>query len=95
MPVVFYNGIYKAYVFVGGDNMRTAALFKNGKNQAVRLPKEFEFKGVTEVEISKEGESIILTPKRKSWISFVDIEPVDDEFLVDRPDIIEEGKVEF
>jgi len=75
--------------------MRTASLFKNGKNQAVRLPKEFEFEGVTEVEISKEGESIILTPKRKSWISFVDIEPVDEEFLVDRPDIIEEGKVEF
>jgi len=47
--------------------MRTAALFINGKNQAVRLPKEFEFEGVTEVEICKEGESIVLTPKRKSW----------------------------
>ncbi len=28
--------------------MRTASLFKNGKNQAVRLPKEFEFDDVTE-----------------------------------------------
>ncbi len=75
--------------------MRTVSLFKNGKNQAVRLPKEFEFKGVTEVEISKEGESIVLTPKRKSWISFVDTEPVDDDFLVDRSDIMEEGRVEL
>ena len=78
-----------------GDNVRTVSLFKNGKNQAIRLPKEFEFEGVTEVEISKEGESIVLTPKRKSWISFVDIETVDDDFLVDRPDILEEGKVEL
>ena len=75
--------------------MRTASLFKNGKNQAVRLPKEFEFDGVTEVEISKEGESIILTPKRKSWMSLLETEIADTDFLVDRPDILEEGRVEF
>lgn len=75
--------------------MRTASLFKNGKNQAVRLPKEFEFDGVTEVEISKEGESIVLTPKRKSWISLLETEIADTDFLVDRPDILEEGRVEF
>lgn len=75
--------------------MRTAALFKNGKNQAVRLPKEFEFIGVNEVEISKEGESIVLTPKRKSWASFLEVEKADDDFLVDRPDVLEEGRVNF
>lgn len=73
--------------------MRTAALFKNGKNQAVRLPKEFEFEGVTEVEITKEGESIVLTPKRKSWASFSEIERADADFLVDRPDVLEDGRV--
>ena len=26
--------------------MITAKLFKNGQNQAIRIPKEFEFKGV-------------------------------------------------
>ena len=66
--------------------MRTASLFINGKNQAVRLPKEFEFEGVTEVEISKEGESIVLTPKRKSWLSFSEV--ADADFLDD-------GRVEF
>ena len=75
--------------------MRTASLFKNGKNQAVRLPKEFEFDGVTEVEISKEGESIVLTPKRKSWMSLLETEIADADFLVDRPDILEEGRLEL
>ena len=75
--------------------MRTASLFKNGKNQAVRLPKEFEFDGVTEVEISKEGESIVLTPKRKSWMSLLETEIADADFLVDRPEILEEGRVEL
>jgi antitoxin VapB len=75
--------------------MRTASLFKNGKNQAVRLPKEFEFDGVTEVEISKEGESIVLTPKRKSWMSLLETEIADADFLVDRPDILEDGRIKL
>ncbi|MCK5354787.1 MAG: AbrB/MazE/SpoVT family DNA-binding domain-containing protein [Methyloprofundus sp.] len=75
--------------------MRTASLFKNGNNQAVRLPKNFEFEGVTEVEIKKEGESIILTPKRKSWTSFSNIEKADSDFLLERSDVIEEGRVKF
>lgn len=45
--------------------MRTVSLFKNGRNQAVRLPKEFEFEGVSEVEISREGDALILRPARK------------------------------
>ena len=75
--------------------MRTASLFKNGKNQAVRLPKEFEFEGVTEVEIIKEGESIILTPKRKSWTSFSNVDKTDSDFLLERPDVMEKGRVEL
>jgi len=75
--------------------MRTASIFKNGKNQAVRLPKEFEFDGVTEVEITKEGESIVLTPKRKSWTSFSEIKHADDDFLIDRPDVLDEGRVKL
>ncbi len=68
---------------------------KNGNNQAVRLPKEFEFEGVTEVEITRDGESLILTPKRKSWTSFSEVEKADDDFLVERPDIMEEGRVQL
>ena len=38
--------------------MAIASLFKNGRNQAVRLPKELEFSGVSKVEVRKEGNSI-------------------------------------
>ncbi len=50
---------------------------------------------MTEVEISKESESIVLTPKRKSWMSLLETEIADADFLVDRPDILEEGRVEL
>jgi antitoxin VapB len=44
----------------------TAKLFKNGRSQAVRLPKEFRFEG-TEVQIEKVGNTVVLTPKKKNW----------------------------
>ncbi|MCF6288885.1 MAG: type II toxin-antitoxin system VapB family antitoxin [Proteobacteria bacterium] len=72
---------------------KTASIFKNGKNQVIRLPKEFEFKDVLEVIISKEGNSIILTPKRKSWSSFLATEKADESFMEERHDIIEDGRV--
>ncbi|MFM1987186.1 MAG: hypothetical protein RJA99_143 [Pseudomonadota bacterium] len=43
---------------------RHAALFRNGRNQAVRIPREMEMEG-SEVLIRKEGDSLILTPIRK------------------------------
>ncbi len=75
--------------------MLTASLFKNGNNQAVRLPKEFEFEGMTEVEITRNGESVILTPKRKSWTSFSKVERADSDFLLERPDVLENGRVKL
>jgi antitoxin VapB len=44
---------------------RHASLFRNGRNQAVRIPREFELDG-TEVLMRKEGEQLILTPIRKN-----------------------------
>lgn len=44
---------------------RHASLFRNGRNQAVRIPREFEMEG-TEVLIRKEGDRLILTPIRKN-----------------------------
>ena len=46
--------------------MITAKLFKNGQNQAIRIPKNFEFKGVNEVSIRKEGDRIIIKQVRKN-----------------------------
>ena len=42
---------------------RHAALFRNGRNQAVRIPREFEMEG-SEVLIRKDGHSLVLTPIR-------------------------------
>jgi antitoxin VapB len=50
--------------------MITAKLFKYGQNQAFRVPKDFEFKGVNEVSIRKEGDRIIIEPVCKNWLSF-------------------------
>lgn len=44
-----------------------AKLFQNGRSQAVRLPKEFRFKG-REVSIRREGDAVILEPvKQHAW----------------------------
>ena len=50
--------------------MHTAKLFINGRSQAVRLPKEFQFKG-NDVLIQKIGDAVILVPHEKSWEVFL------------------------
>ena len=75
--------------------MRTASLFTNGKNQAVRLPKEYEFKGVTEVEIIQDGDSLILRPKRQSWTSFADAPKTADNYLSDREGLMAQDGARF
>lgn len=45
---------------------RTARLFRNGSNQAVRLPRDLEI-DADEVLIRRDGDSIVLTPKPRSW----------------------------
>ena len=42
--------------------MSTARVFRSGNSQAVRLPKEFRFKG-KEVEIFRRGQEIVLREK--------------------------------
>jgi antitoxin VapB len=45
----------------------TAKIFRNGRSQAVRLPKEFRFKG-EEVRIRRRGRQVILEPTvRRRW----------------------------
>ena len=50
--------------------MQSAKLFTNGRSQAVRLPKEFQFSG-KEVLIQKVGDAVILLPHNKSWEVFL------------------------
>jgi antitoxin VapB len=60
---------------------RQARLFRNGRNQALRIPREFEFSG-DEVTIRRDGVRLIIEPiERKpnrlaEWLAKQ--EPIDD-----------------
>ena len=45
---------------------RMARVFRNGRNQAVRIPREFEF-AEREVEIRRQGDSLILSARPGDW----------------------------
>lgn len=64
--------------------METAKLFKNGSSQAVRLPKEFRFRGNL-VYIKKMGDAVILLPVRHSWKSLTaSLSQFSDDFMSER-----------
>jgi antitoxin VapB len=54
-----------------GLKMETAKLLMNGDNQAVVLPKEFQFQG-SEVYIKKIGSVIVLISKENPWQALFD-----------------------
>ncbi len=64
--------------------MKTAKLFWNGRSQAVRLPKEFRFKG-EEVHIRRVGTAVILEPVSHDWAWLDAIQGTfTEDFLADR-----------
>lgn len=61
--------------------MKTAKLFENGRSQAVRLPKEYQFEG-KDVYIQKLGSAVLLVPKEKAWEVFMHgLESFSDDFM--------------
>jgi len=60
---------------------RRVKLFKNGRNQAVRIPREFELPGPDAI-MRKEGERLVIEPvPRKSLLEVLaTLEPLDEEF---------------
>lgn len=54
---------------------RTAKIFMNNRSQAVRLPKEFQFK-TSEVFIRKQGEDVILSARPMDWSAYLTSGPV-------------------
>ncbi len=70
---------------------RAVKLFRNGANQAVRIPKEFELPGVDAI-IYRDGNKLIIEPQKPklekgsaaALLALLNtMEPIDDEF----PDI--------
>ena len=67
---------------------RTAKIFKHGRSQAVRLPKEFRLPG-TEVRVRRVGRGVLLEPLDapfdvKAWFAKLD-EYLDEPFMPEGP----------
>ena len=75
--------------------MRKVSIFRNNRNLAIRLPKEFEFPGVTELAIEKHGDAILLRPIRPPWTSLANEPLADPDFLRERPELVDEARVSF
>jgi antitoxin VapB len=73
---------------ISGAVARRASIFRNGANQAVRLPQELRFPAdVKEVRIRKQGDGLFITPVKPNWSSFFALQgDVPDDFLANRND---------
>ncbi|MEZ5730573.1 MAG: AbrB/MazE/SpoVT family DNA-binding domain-containing protein, partial [Burkholderiaceae bacterium] len=60
---------------------RHVRLFRNGRNQALRIPREFEFEG-DEAVIRKEGDRLIVepVPRRKLLALLATLAPLAEPF---------------
>jgi antitoxin VapB len=61
--------------------IRHVKLFKNGRNQAVRIPREFELPG-EDALMRRDGENLIIEPSPpKSLLALLAaLEPIEEEF---------------
>ncbi len=69
------------------QNERHVRLFRNGRNQAIRIPRDFEMKG-KEAIIRKEGNRLIVEPVEKEGLLSIlaGLKPLDEIF----PDVDDE-----
>ena len=69
------------------ETERHVRLFRNGRNQALRIPREFELEG-DEAVLRKEGDRLIIEPVRKGRLLAVlaSLGPLEEAF----PDVDED-----
>jgi antitoxin VapB len=65
----------------GMTEQRHVRLFRNGRNQAVRIPVEFELPG-NEAIMRRDGDRLVIEPVRKRGLVALlkTMNPVEDEF---------------
>jgi antitoxin VapB len=66
-----------------------STVFKTNRTQAVRIPKALAFPDtVKEVEITREGQRLVITPRRRDWDEYFRTRiPLSDDFPEDIPDL--------
>lgn len=73
---------------------RQVSLFKNGRNQALRIPREFELAGNKAI-VRKEGDRLIIEPVQRrsllallgTWVSFEEDLPTITDLTAEPVDI--------
>ncbi len=76
-------------------NQQTAKIFKNGRSQAVRLPKEFRF-STSEVYIRRVGNDVVISEKQPTWEMFFNQKSsFDDDFLQERENDLPQEREAF
>lgn len=62
------------------ESERRVRLFRNGRNQALRIPREFELEG-DEAIVRKEGDRLIVEPVRKGRLLALlgTLKPLDEQ----------------
>ena len=63
------------------ESERHVRLFRNGRNQALRIPREFELEG-DEAIIRKDGDRLIVEPVRKGRLltALATLQPLQEDF---------------
>jgi antitoxin VapB len=63
------------------SDARKVKLFRNGRNQSLRIPREFELPG-DEATIRKEGSTLVIEPARPTSLLglLASWQPLDEEF---------------
>jgi len=78
-------GVLRVYilVYVHLAPMKTTKVFRSGNSQAVRIPKEFHIED-DEVEIRREGDAIVLKPRRRCWAALFDsLDKFTEDFMAE------------
>jgi antitoxin VapB len=74
------------------NEIRHVRLFRNGRNQAVRIPVEFELPG-EEALMRRDGDRLVIEPLAKRGLSalLASLEPLDEAFpeIADPPPVPE------
>jgi antitoxin VapB len=75
---------------------RHIRLFRNGRNQALRIPRDLELPG-NEAVIRKEGDRLIVEAvKKQSLLALLaTLQPLDEEFPEMEDPPVNDGDVEF